>query len=224
MKNRIWIFLLLCSSSIFGLEVKPDSLSFTLKLMSNYYNALDTITLYNTSADRIQVDSVYIRFLNGVSTDFTAGKGLDPTQFSQYNYQGWVYGGANISLRYVKDSLFLLQDSVGNPLHWLLQPGDSLLFGLRVVVNCPVCGRKPSFPGTTRFLYSFIAADGRSVPFLLNLYQPVGIPSVRKVRENKQTRYSGSFFNLCGRKIEIGRQAGVRVRANEMMVQEGSKP
>ena len=215
MKYRIWVWLFFAISGILGLEIQPDSLSRTLRLLSYYYAPIDTIVLYNPGSERISIDTVFIKFLNGsIPTDFQAGKDCDPTHFYQYVYQGWVYGSDIVSLRYVSDSIFLLQDSVGIPRRYQLQPGDSLLFHLNVISNCPVCGRMPSFPATTRFLYSFIAAEGGAT-FLLTLDQPTAVSPARISSIKKPVRGIEPYYNLRGQKVGMNVPTGLKVRIHD---------
>ena len=60
-----WIFIFACCA--FGLNIVPDSIS--KSVVPSYFNLLlDTITLKNQSNTVIVVDSVLIRFQNGVDS------------------------------------------------------------------------------------------------------------------------------------------------------------
>jgi hypothetical protein len=72
-------------------------------------------------------------------------------------------------LRYLRDSLFLLQDGSGKPVTINLAPGASASFALHYPVNCPVCGRLPSYPGATRYAFTFIASEGSRAVLTVDL-------------------------------------------------------
>jgi hypothetical protein len=49
-------------------------------------------------------------------------------------------------MRYVRDSLFLLQAAKVKPVSLALPTNDALPFALDFPIHCPICGRMPSFP------------------------------------------------------------------------------
>lgn len=145
-----------------GLEVIPDSVTVDFRFGAD---AFDTVSLVNKTAGMLRVDSITIRLLDGGANprpaDFTACKACPPDSIGAYIYSGWLYGSSLAqSLRYLRDSLFLIQDRFGVPVSVSLAPGVSAPFALQYPVNCPVCGRPPSYPGATRYAFTFIASDG----------------------------------------------------------------
>lgn len=145
-----------------GLAVVPQTVSDAFRPS---YRAFDTVSLVNESARDIRVDSITIRLLDGGANprpaEFTACKTCPHDSLYAYNYNGWMYGHTlDRSLRYLRDSLFLIQDGSGVPVSVSLAPGASAPFALHYPVNCPVCGRMPSYPGATRYAFTFIASDG----------------------------------------------------------------
>jgi hypothetical protein len=214
------LFSCLAASCAFGLDVKPDSLSLTVKLLPNYTKALDTITLYNNSSNRIQIDTVSIKFLDGNSTDFKRGKGCDSADWSCYNYNGWSYdvfsyGVIINSLRYSKDSLFLLQDSAGSLINYTILPHDSLQFGLRVISGCAICDQMPFFPATTNFQYSFIVTNGQRAAFHLTLHEPTHVAPVQIPHRYLPAGRLGQLYNLRGQKMTDGSLIGIFIRNNK---------
>ncbi len=220
MKIQKIIFVCLVASCAFGLEVRPDSLSLTVNLMQNRYKVLDTITLHNPSGEQIQIDTVSIKFLNGDSIDFKRGKNCDSSNLSCYNYSGWTYGMfsnsmKSISLRYIKDSLFLLQDTAGNPVEYTIPSNDSLQFGVCSIINCSLCDRTPSFPATTKFQYSFIARNGQKASFLLTLNQPTNIAPFQIPHHYLPAGRLGQLYNLRGQKMDGRFPVGIIVQNNK---------
>ena len=145
-----------------GLEVVPNTLADDFRPV---FSAFDTVSLVNTTSGAVRVDSITIRFLNGGANprpaDFTACKTCPPDSIGYYIYSGWLYGPSlNQSLRYLRDSLFLIQDQHGVPATVDLAPGASAPFALYYPINCPVCGRLPIYPGATRYAFTFIASVG----------------------------------------------------------------
>ena len=140
----------------FSLNIHPDSMSLHISPMTAMHSAIDTVCLKNGASTAITIDSIHIFFLNGdTARDFRMGSDCHPGQFLEYNYNGWVYGTTHTTLRYVRDSLFLLQDSAGNATSISINPNDSEFFYVHVITNCPICGRMPSFPNTSKYRYSF---------------------------------------------------------------------
>jgi hypothetical protein len=144
------------------LEVFPDTVADDLRPRDG---AFDTVSLVNRTADALRVDSITIRFLDGGANprpaDFTACKTCPPDSIGAYIYAGWLYGSSLAqSMRYLRDSLFLIQDQHGLPVTVSLAPGASIPFALHYPVNCPVCGRLPGYPGATRYAFTFIASEG----------------------------------------------------------------
>jgi hypothetical protein len=220
MKIRKILLVFLVASCAFGLEVKPDSLSLTVELLQNMYKALNTITLYNTTSDQIQIDTVFIKFLNGDSTDFKRGQNCDSSDWSCYNYGGWTYGGVAsstiiIALRYMKDSLFFMGKISGGPIEYTIPPHDSLQFSVRIITNCSVCDRMPSFPATTKFQYSFIARNGQKASFLLKLNEPTHVAPVQIPHHYLPAGRRGALYNLRGQKMNDGSPIGILIRNNK---------
>lgn len=208
------LFACLLASCAFGLDIKPDSLSLALK-------SFDTITLYNNANDQIQIDTIFIKFQNGDSVDFERGKACDSANVSCYNYSGWSYGwsessATTISLRYVKDSLFLLQNSTGNPIEYTISPHDSLQFVVSTIVNCPACDRMPIFPATTKFQYAFITNDGQKASFLLTLNRPTNVSSIEVSRRYPWDGRPKAFYNLRGQKMDSRSPFGIIVQNNKI--------
>jgi hypothetical protein len=202
MKQRSFCLFLLAPILCLGLEVDPDSMALSLLPFANYNKVIDTIKLVNTGNGALTVDSVTIRFLDGDSMDFKRGYDCDWGKYYDYNYKGWVYGMTYLSLRYVKDSLFLLQDSSGVPITVSIPSHDTADFRLAMVVNCVVCGRMPAFPNTTRFLYTFYTAGAVGGRFLLtqNNITKIVLPPAQKgalMQGNAET----SRYNSLGRII-----------------------
>jgi hypothetical protein len=215
------LYIFLAASCAFGLEVKPDSLSLTVKLMQNLYKALDTITLHNTAGDQIQIDTVFVKFLNGGdSTDYKLGKNCDSLGWSCYNYSGWTYGGVAsstkiIDLRYIKDSLFVLQNAGSGPITYTIPPRDSIRFIVCAIINCPVCDRMPSFPATTKFLYTFVVSNGQKASFLLTLNQPTHVAPVQITHRYLPAGRLGQLYNLRGQKMTSSPPIGIFIRNNK---------
>lgn len=216
MKFSKMLLVFLAASCTFGLDVKPDSMSLTLNLMQNYHNALDTIILYNPSDKQIQIDTVTIKFLNGNPLDFSMGKACDPTDSLHsrcYIYSGWFYG-LSMSLGYVRDSLFVLQNK--GVVQYTIQPRDSVQFSICAIINCPYCGRRPSFPATTKFLYSFNIRNGERASFLLKLNHPTIVVPVQNPYRCLMAGHSGESFNLRGQKMDREQIIGILVRNNKL--------
>lgn len=160
-----------------GLEVSPRTVAGDFRPS---LGAFDTVTLLNKTADVLRVDSITIRFLDGGAdprpADFTACKACPPDTIGAYVYGGWLYGPTLAqSLRYLRDSLFLIQDRHGVPVTLSLSPGASAPFALFHPVNCPVCGREPGYPGATRYAFTFIASEGSRAVLNLDLNPPSGL-------------------------------------------------
>lgn len=145
-----------------GLTAVPDSLRCELRTGSN---AFDTVLLVNSGQTALRVDSITLRLLDGGANpkpgDFTACKACAPDSLGSYVYGGWLYGYAqNQSLRYLRDSLFLIQDIHGVPVTLDVGASASVPFALFFPVNCPFCGRPAAYPGAERYAFTFIASDG----------------------------------------------------------------
>jgi hypothetical protein len=156
------VLLLATAAAAQGLEVGPQTLTDNFRPETG---AFDSVSLVNKTANALRVDSITIRFLDGGATprpaDFTACKTCPPDSIGAYFYGGWLYGSSfSQSLRYLRDSLFLIQDRFGAPVTVSLAPGASSTFALHYPVNCPVCGRPASYPGATRYAFTFIASEG----------------------------------------------------------------
>jgi hypothetical protein len=155
MEKLLLLLLLLLPTCGFGLIIHPDSIVLNIKPMMAMHSPIDTVCLKNETNAAIIIDSIKIRFCNGDSEDFKKGFDCQPAQFLDYNYRGWLYGATHTSLRYLRDSLYLLQDSLGNQTTITIHPNDSAFFNLQVITNCPFCGRMPSFPKASKYIYSF---------------------------------------------------------------------
>lgn len=84
-----------------------------------------------------------------------------------------MYGASTAqSLRYLRDSLFLIQDSRGAPVALDIGAGATVPFGLDFPVNCPVCGRMPSYPGATRYAFTFVSSDAGRAELSLAVSHP----------------------------------------------------
>ena len=131
--------------------------------------------------------------------------GIDcrPTQFYDYNYDGWVYGSLNKTLRYLRDSLFLLQDTSGNIATISIAPNDSSDFIIYLVVNCPLCARSPSFPKTTRYLYLFQNSSGRSDSLKVYINDKTFIEKPRMPDRPQFTQIGNAkIFDFAGRTVD----------------------
>jgi hypothetical protein len=157
-----------------GLKAVPDSVRSDAR--PDVY-AFDTVMLVNDGQAALRVDSITIRFLDGGTNpkpgDFTACKTCPRDTLGAYVYGGWLYGTPlNQSLGYLRDSLFLIQDSHGLPVSLSVGAGASVPFALFLPVNCPYCGRPASFPGSTRYAFTFIASDGSRAGLKVAVAQP----------------------------------------------------
>jgi hypothetical protein len=186
----------------YGLTMEPDSIVMEIEPLMVYHEPVETLTISNQSDTDVTVDSITIHLLDGDSLDFSMGIDCQPGQFSEYNYRGWVYGTSNKSLRYCRDSLFLLQDSSGNPVTFTIALNGSIEFPVWLIVNCPVCGRMPSFPATEHYLYLFHTSGGdpdslkvtiRDSGSTTVITTPTGKSGNRVVKKDK--------YNLAGQKL-----------------------
>jgi hypothetical protein len=192
MKKYLLIVVLLLPSYSTGLTIHPDSIVLTIKPMLAMHSPIDTVTLKNETNAAIAIDSIKIRFCNGDSGDFKKGYNIQPGDFNRYNYEGWVYGGAtHVCLQYLRDSLFMAQDSVGLPMKIFLHPNDSAFFYLQVITNCPVCGRMPSFPNTSKYRYSFHLSNNTSINLMVRLNDTV-FTSTKVVGNTPRSNYTGA--------------------------------
>jgi hypothetical protein len=63
-------------------------------------------------------------------------------------------------------------------------------------VNCPYCGRPASFPGSTRYAFTFIASDGSRAGLKVAVAQPTRLSN----REPRPARtHPGKGRNAAGR-------------------------
>jgi hypothetical protein len=164
-----------------GIAIQPASIE-TDKQPG--YQPYDTVMVLNLSTTPLRVDSITLRFLNGGPNpnpnDFIACKTCPHDTLSHYVYGGWTYGSMEaISLRYVQDSLFLLQDQKGKPVSLELQALDSIAFPLEFPINCPVCGRLPSYPGATQYRFTFYSSDGSALALEVKLGSTTGMAVLR---------------------------------------------
>ncbi len=183
--RRMYLLLLLVLAPAFGqgLIVAPDSVVVGVQpgLLP-----FDTVLLTNSSAGLLRVDSITIRLLDGGANprpgDFTACKTCPPDTIGRDVYGGWMYGYPDFySLRYLQDSLFLIQDDHGVPVTLSIGPGASLPFALQFPVNCPVCGRLPTYPGADRYAFTFISSEGGRAVVEVRVDRPnaTGMPGKR---------------------------------------------
>ena len=203
---RSTLFLLILITASRAVTLTPDSSSVTLQPMMSIDKVIDSVRICNTTAAPVTVDSIIIKFLNGDSADFAKGKDCDPKVFSQYIYNGWVYGWTYRSLRYVRDSVFLLQDSSGKQVTISVGTGACTVFQLREITNCPVCGRMPSFPKTTRYSYTFFSSSGNAT-FLLKVNDVTAVSPSRTQAIVKLQKPHQAAFDARGRKISSGNSA-----------------
>jgi hypothetical protein len=180
-----------------GLKAVPDSVRSDLRPGSR---AFDTVLLVNNSQVALRVDSITIRFLDGGANpnpgDFTACKSCAPDSLGAYVYSGWLYGSSqNQSLRYLRDSLFLIQDSHGAPVSLSVGGGASVPFALYFPVNCPFCGRPAAYPGATRYAFTFIASEGSQTGLSVAVAAPTGLfnrePRPARIRPGKERDAAG---------------------------------
>ncbi len=202
LKALVCLFsLLIFFDDSFGLNLNPDSLAKDISPMSHYSLPLGTITIKNESDQKVIVDSVNIRFLNGDSMDFKMGIDCQPDEFYDYNYRGWVYGITYMSLRHVQDSLFTLQDSLGDRVSFSINAHDSSQFVLYLIVNCPMCGRMPSFPSTTNFLYLF-HSTGHSDSLIINVQDQTSIRLIKTATSPMgNLKLQKRRFNIAGQAL-----------------------
>jgi hypothetical protein len=223
MKISSMIILIYLVTSSFAITLLPDSSSVTIQPMQSINMVIDSVKICNTAPTPVTIDSIFIKFLNGDSTDFLMGINCDPANFNQYFYRGWVFGIANKSLRYVRDSVFLLQDSLGAPVAVSIGANSCTAFPLREITNCPVCGRMPSFPKTTRYSYTFCTSGGNKV-FLLKVND---VTPVSYGRVTSLLRYPAihktAVCNLLGRNVKGGNAAGIEMRNGEKRVKAEGK-
>lgn len=184
-----------------GLEVKPDSLFFPVSLQHSYYTVLDTVTLYNPSDTQVTIDTVLVKFLNGSSADFPGV---------------WSYGVQSVTLRYVKDSLFILDDYLGLDIHYTVQPHDSLHFMVRIIGTCYFCNSLPRFPKATKFRFYFATAKGQRASFLLTLDPVTTVAEARVQYLHLPSHGRGQSYNLQGKRTDVLSPAGVTIRNAEL--------
>lgn len=205
---------------VFGLTLDPDSLTRSIAPLTNYNGPVDSVLITNEGAAMVTVDSVHIRFSNGDSGDFVAGRECRPDQFFEYVYGGWVLGGLNRSLRYVKDSLFLLQDSIGNPVSFSVAKDNPFIFRVYLPVNCPYCGRLPSFPSTTEYLYLFFTASGTVDSLYVTIYNSTSVTTmVWAAGSLRNASKKSGLYTITGQKLPAGHSTtGVAVSGNRRVL------
>jgi hypothetical protein len=115
----------------------------------------------------------------------------------------------------MEDSLFFIGKISGGPIEYTIPPHDSLQFSVRLITNCSVCDRMPSFPATTKFQYSFITGDGQKVSFLLTLNQPTRVAPVQIPHQYVPAGRFGALYNLRGQKMDGRFPVGVIVQNNK---------
>lgn len=209
-----WI--LIVSSCTFSLTIEPDSVS--AKPGRFDFKKLTTISLKNLSGSTIVVDSIYIRFQNGDSSDFRVGSGCQTSKFMECLYNGWVYGYSMKSLRYLHDSLYVLQDSAGNVSSVSIAPDGSVDFDIYPIVNCPFCARMPLLPKTTEYLYIFHTLSGGYDTLFFYIDDQTYVK--RNRIQNRQKRHEADkeeMFDLTGRPVNM------RVRNPQRVVIARSK-
>lgn len=161
------------SIAMAGLDVVPDTVNANA---ARGTRAFDTVSLVNRSPGSIRVDSILIRFLDGNKPgDFIACKGCAPESIGAYVYNGWLYGpGSNQSLRYLRDSLFLLQDAHGAPVS-VTVGGTPSPFALYFPINCPFCDRPAAYPAAAHYAYAFIGDDGSRADLTVSVGPTSGV-------------------------------------------------
>jgi hypothetical protein len=223
MKPRSFIVIFALFTASYAITLVPDSSSVTIQPMSSINTVIDSVKICNSDPASITIDSIIIKFLNGDSSDFARGKNCDPANFFQYFYGGWVFGASNKSLRYIRDSVFLLQDSLGAPVAISIGANSCITFPLREITNCPVCGRMPSFPKTTRYSYTFFTSGGNKVfIFKINDMTPVSYGRVTSLLRYPAIHKTAAC-NLLGRNVKGGNAAGFEMRNGEKRVKAEGK-
>jgi hypothetical protein len=224
MKRLYSCWFLLIPACCYALQVVPDSVSKSVHPMLMIDSALDSVFLKNNTAATVIVDSIVIRFLDGDSLDFSRGSDCRPSVYYDYVYRGWTYGLTYETLRYMRDSLFLLQDSAGNPISLSIGPNDSALFTLYIIINCPICGRMPAFPATTRYLYTFHTSTGTSADLAVTV---VDLTSTRRDapggrRAPVAATGSGSvMYNVLGQRVAKSPGMGAAILLGKGMTRIG---
>ncbi len=202
------VLLLMVGQQADAMSVSPDSLRLDVQPMMDIFDTIGTVHLEQSSPGDSVVDSVFVRLLDGDSADFVAGAQCDDTSFACHLYGGWVFGDAPVALSYVRDSLFLLVDTTGTPLTIRVPVDTGADFALRTIVNCPVCGRMPSFPATTTYEYTFVARSGLDAVAVVTTTTTavVRLPTGKRT----VTRTCGGACLLDGRTVSTsGRQAAL---------------
>jgi hypothetical protein len=218
MKTHSLMSLLFSFTASYGITLTPDSSSVTIQPMTSMAMVIDSVRICNTAPVSVTIDSIIIKFLNGDSADFNRGKNCDPAKYYEYIYNGWISGISKQSLRYVRDSVFLLQDSLGAPVTISIGANACTTFPLREITNCAGCGRLPSFPKTTRYSYTFFTSDGNKV-FLFKIND---VTAVSNARVTSMLRYPAihklAACNLLGRNVKGGNAAGIEMQNGEKRV------
>ncbi len=205
MKIRVTVLsaaLFLITGFSFGLTIEPDEVVKNISPLMVYYAPLDTVTISNTGGTDVVVDSITIQLLDGDSIDFATGSVCEPGDEACYLYQGWMYGSSNVTLRYLRDSLFLLQGTDGNPVTITVAANSTAEFEIELFVSCPVCGRMPSFPGTVDYRYLFYTAGGPPDTLLLMVNNSTGAQrTTASYPVVKRQSIADKEFTITGRKI-----------------------
>jgi hypothetical protein len=213
----LWWLLTVAPAFGQGIEALPDTVVVAFRTNPLPF---DTVLLANRSADTVRVDSITIRLLDGGANprpeDFTACKTCPPDSAGRYIYGGWVYGYPDLyPLRYLRDSLFLIQDQKGVPVAFSIGPGASHPFALNIPVNCPVCGRMPSFPGASRYAFTFISSEGGRAVLDIQVTRPTGISGKRtspRTSRPEAADDAAKARDAAGRKAKSGPAPGIRFR------------
>lgn len=210
---RLSSILLLLSTFSFGLDLIPDSVISKSRdsLIRGDLN-IDTVEIKNASSAAITVDSILIRFLDGDSLDFKRGIILSDPGYYAHVYNGWTYGRYSKSLGCLRDSLFLLIDSIGRPVSMSIAPESSIEFVICLPVNCITCGRMPAYPKTTRYQYLFnsTGTSSDSLKVILSENTSVKGKFITPCKSNNPNRGNGNYI-LTGRKLKIAGQVGTGV-------------
>ena len=223
-----WIYspllLILFTLYSYGLDITPDSLTRGIT-WTDYHEALDTLIISNPGTSEVRVDSITVRLLDGDSTDFIACSECEPGNFGNYAYRGWVFGVTDTTFRYVKDSLFLLQDGSGLPVSFSVAADGTAKFALHLMVNCPICGRMPSIPKTVHYAFMFHSSSGVTDTVTLTIQDST--PVKRRVGHpcitGKSSVITSEGYTITGRKIGLNakRYTGVVIGNGSKYVNTG---
>ncbi|MBN1756962.1 MAG: hypothetical protein JW863_01505 [Chitinispirillaceae bacterium] len=202
---NFFLFFFLITGNSRGLNIEPDSIAKGVTPWSDYHLPLDTVTVDNPGDETVIVDSITIRLLDGDSIDFIACRDCVPGEYAEYLYGGWSYGQSDTSLRYMSDSLFLLQDGDGRPVTFAVPADGSTEFILYLFVNCPVCGRMPSIPAAVNYRYMFHLSTGQTDTLRLTIHNSTVVHSPPGSFMANKNR-AGQMINhtITGRKLNRG--------------------